>query len=229
MLGRNQAVDKRQQVAHGRHLGQFGFLGKLGYDVQRVELGFEQRQALALARQHHHIARLQRSARYLSGQPLRSLAALEHFARLLLHMAGLGERVAPSRRGVCRRAGCIFVDAWQAQHAPHTGGVRGVGAKAHKIALGLQWRENRVDGVQHGGGIAPGVVAAQAVAVQSFADKVFGLFKHLRFGPPKPINALLGIAHDKHTGRTAGPGVARNPGLQGFPLQRVGVLKFINQ
>ena len=73
------------------------------------------------------------------------------------------------------------------------------------------------------------MVAAQAVALQALADKVFGLFKHLRFGTPKTVNALLGIAHDKHAGRTAGPGVARNPGLQSFPLQRVGVLKFINQ
>ena len=106
--------------------------------MQRVELGFEQRQAFALTRQHHHIARLQRAARQLGSQPLRGLAAFEHFAGVLLHVAGLGERVAPSGRGVCRRAGCIFVDAWQAQHAPHTGGARGMGAKAHKIALRLQ-------------------------------------------------------------------------------------------
>ena len=56
--------------------------------------------------------------------------------------------------------------------------------------------------------------------------------EHLRFSAAKAIDALLGVSHDKHAGRlrpAARTHVAAEPGLQRLPLQRIGVLKFVNQ
>ena len=89
------------------------------------------------------------------------------------------------------------------------------------------------DGVDRGNDqrrIAPGVVARQQVATESFADKSLGCFEDLRFCTAKAVNALLGVAHHEHAGRLATRAcVAAEPGAQCLPLQRVGVLKLVNQ
>ena len=74
------------------------------------------------------------------------------------------------------------------------------------------------------------MVAAEQVAIQPVAHKHFGGLEHLRLGAAKAVNTLFGVAHNEHAGRLApGPGVAAEPGPQRLPLQRVGVLKLVNQ
>ena len=51
----------------------------------------------------------------------------------------------------------------------------------------------------------------------------------MRLGAAEAVNALLGVAYQEHAGRFARAGVARQPCVQCLPLQRVGVLKFVNQ
>jgi hypothetical protein len=57
--------------------------------------------------------------------------------------------------------------------------------------------------------------------------------EHARVGAAKAVDALLGVAHDEDAGRVqpaaAGAGVARQPGVQRLPLQRVGVLELVDQ
>ena len=62
---------------------------------------------------------------------------------------------------------------------------------------------HRVDGGDHRHRIATGVIAAEQVATQTFNDKFLRRQKHLRFCPAKAVNALLRVADQKHTGRTA--------------------------
>ena len=73
------------------------------------------------------------------------------------------------------------------------------------------------------------MVASQQIAVQPLSDKGLRSYKHLRLGAAKAVNALLGIAHNKDTRRTTGATITAEPGIQGLPLQRIGVLKLVDQ
>ena len=59
----------------------------------------------------------------------------------------------------------------------------------------------RVNSGHHLAGIAPRVVATEQVAAQPFAHKRLRRAKHLRLGPAKPVDALLGVADDEHAER----------------------------
>ena len=100
------------------------------------------------------------------------------------------------------------------------------------IAIASHGRtQSRVYRVNHGRRIAPGMVATEQVAAQSVHHKFLRRAKHLRLGTAKAVNALLGVAHQKHAGRTArthGAAIALKPRIQRLPLQRVGVLELVN-
>ena len=172
------------------------------------------------------------------GNPARDLAGFAGAQGFFRHFARGGEAVTPrigTGLGSCfGRAG----DGRQFAHATRqlrTGGVRAkalVTVKLHGVQHG------GVDGGNHPGGVAPGVVAAQQITTQPVAHKSLGRLEHLRLGAAKAVNALLGVAHNEHAGRrgplraaaaTARAGVAAEPRPQCLPLQRVGVLKFVNQ
>ena len=102
-------------------------------------------------------------------------------------------------------------------------------AKTFKAASFCQRRKHRVDQLHHRLRIAARMVATQAVATEFLGNKKFGILKHLRLSTAKAVNALLGVADDKNRGRARSPGITADPGLQRFPLQGVGVLKFIDQ
>ena len=105
-----------------------------------------------------------------------------------------------------------------------------MGAKVHQ-AFELCLRHHRVHSGQYLRRIAPGVVAGQAHTLQRAADKALRGAEYLRLGAAKTVNALLGVAHNEHArpGTAARPRVAVQPGRQSLPLQRVGVLKLVNQ
>ena len=73
------------------------------------------------------------------------------------------------------------------------------------------------------------MVAAQHRAAQFIVHKCDGGLEHLRLGAAEAVNTLLGVAHDEDAGRIPGAAVGRQPGLERLPLQRAGVLEFIDQ
>ena len=73
------------------------------------------------------------------------------------------------------------------------------------------------------------MVATEQVTVQPLLHERLGGIKHFGRGAAEAINALLGVAHDEDAGRIGSAGIALQPGVQRLPLQRIGVLKFINQ
>ena len=101
--------------------------------------------------------------------------------------------------------------------------------KTFKAAVRGQWRKHGIDELQHALRIAACMVAAQASATQLLGNKTLGVLKHLGLSTPKAVNALLGVADNKNRGRARSPGITANPCFQRFPLQGVGVLKFIDQ
>ena len=73
------------------------------------------------------------------------------------------------------------------------------------------------------------MVAAEQIPAQ-FGDKGLRRNEHLRFRPAKTVNALLGITDDEDAWRLpTSSGIAAQPRMQRLPLQRIGVLKFIDQ
>jgi hypothetical protein len=107
-----------------------------------------------------------------------------------------------------------------------------VRAVAVELARRLRRAHDGVDGLQHGGRVAARVVAGQQLAAQALGEALRGA-EHARVGAAKAVDALLGVAHDEDAGRVqpaaAGAGVARQPGVQRLPLQRVGVLELVDQ
>ncbi len=97
------------------------------------------------------------------------------------------------------------------------------------VGVGLARRgHDRVDGVDHRFGIAPGVVAAEQITAQAAHHKSLSGTKHLRLGTAEAVNALFGVAHQEHAGRRTCTRVADEPGVQRLPLQRVGVLELVD-
>ncbi len=97
------------------------------------------------------------------------------------------------------------------------------------VPIGFTRRgHGRVDGVDHGFGVAPGVVATEQIAAQAMHHKSLRGAKHLRLGPAEAVNALFGVTHQEHAGRRARTRVADEPGIQRLPLQRVGVLELVD-
>jgi len=108
----------------------------------------------------------------------------------------------------------------------------GVVTKARRLLLRLGLPHDGVDGGNHALRVAARVVAAQEVTTQAIAHKCLCGDKDLRLGAAKAVDALLGVAHDEHAGcgrAAARARIARQPGMQRLPLQRVGVLKLIDQ
>ena len=76
------------------------------------------------------------------------------------------------------------------------------------------------------------MVATEQIAAQTVAHKGLRRLEHLRLGPAEPVNALLGVTHNEHAGGRAtatGTRVTAQPRQERLPLQRVGVLKLVNQ
>ena len=93
--------------------------------------------------------------------------------------------------------------------------------------LGL--RHHLIDDPHHLRCVAVRVVATEQIALK-LDDECLRGPEHLRLGPAEPIDALLGVADDEQAGSgTARPRIAAQPGIQRLPLQRVGVLEFVDQ
>ena len=151
-------------------------------------------------------------------------------------MAGFGQAVAPGQRvagGAASIARIVVIgDGGQAQQLAWVFRFGGVVAEACGLVLRLGLPHDGVDGGNHALRVAARVVAAQEVTTQAIAHKCLCGDKHLRLGPAKAVDALLGVAHDEHAGRgrpTTRARIARQPRVQRLPLQRVGVLKLIDQ
>ena len=98
-----------------------------------------------------------------------------------------------------------------------------------KFARLLRQQHHLVDQADDDRRIAPRVVATQQITTQAIGHKSLCRLKHLRFCPAKAVNALLGVAHQEHARRVASARIAGQPSAQGLPLQRIRVLKLIDQ
>jgi hypothetical protein len=281
---RDQRVEQRHHVLHCGGVVEVGFFGLHARDVQRAQRFFHEAEAVALLREHQHLAR-RRAAFDLRRHPLRSLGAFAQAQAFLGRVArrrqavapfGLGQRLGLGcalRRGLRRRRqrvlplsatfaasfaaafhtalGTIFGalpgfgavlhvarfgvragrDRRQAQQPARVARLGAVRAKAARVALRLRGLHDLVHHSEHAPRVAPRVVAAEQVAAERRAHKVLRRDEHLRLGAAKAVDALLGVTHDEHAGRrtAARARVARKPGVQRLPLQRVGVLKFVDE
>ena len=101
------------------------------------------------------------------------------------------------------------------------------------IAVGTgSLRHHGVNGFNHLGGVAARVVAGEQIAPKPVPHKRLRCAKNLRLGAPEAVDALLRVADQKHAGRTGRAhrsAIALQPRRQRLPLQRVGVLKLVDQ
>ena len=198
-----------------------------------------QAQRLALAAEHEDVGRRDGTSRHQRMDRLRDPR------RLLLaqHLVGF---VARGRQAVApqRGFGCFAAHrtrrTWHArQHedaglrvARQLGRVR---TEAAELAGALRLLEHRVDRLEQLGRVAAGVVARQHGAAERVDDEALRSLEHARLGAAKTVDALFRIADDEQprrplpAGATTGTGIGREPGVQRMPLQRAGVLKFVDQ
>ena len=73
------------------------------------------------------------------------------------------------------------------------------------------------------------MIALQQFAAESLDNEFFCRAEDLRLGAAKAINALFGITDDENAGCIAGAAVAAKPCVKGLPLQRIGILKLVDQ
>jgi hypothetical protein len=102
---RDQRVDQRQHVLRDGQIAQVLRLGLLAGDAQVAQLGLQLAQRLALAAQHHDLAR-GRAGRHLRGDPARGLARLQRALVLLGSTRGVARlsRQASGSSSGSRRA-----------------------------------------------------------------------------------------------------------------------------
>ena len=235
-----QRVQQREQVPHVRRVEQRHVLRRRMRDAQALEHLRQHPQPFALARQHEHVAGLhlavpqQRRDAGGDAPGLRFAPMQFRLAPRLGQARAPGVRVARGRGGflVVRLVARDEVDAVQRIAAARLGGV---GPEAGVLLRQAGLLEHRVHRRQHWRRVAPRVVAGQQHAVQAFADEVPRRGEDARFGASEAVDALLGIAHDEHRGRPLSAGAAtgaditRQPRVQRVPLQRAGVLEFVDQ
>ena len=101
--------------------------------------------------------------------------------------------------------------------------------KTFKLTGLLRGSKGAVHAVQHRRGVAPCVVATQNRSTQLLLHEGNSSLEHLRLSAAEAVNALLGVAHDENPGRIARAAVGRQPAFERLPLQRAGVLEFIDQ
>ncbi len=250
VLRRHQHVQQGHHVLHFAAIDQIGLFANLSGYVQRAQFVLQGQQSSPFARQHHDVGGLQASARSLrcrTGKLLRNpgggLARLQRaqgFFRLFTRGAeavapfGCGRPIRPIRcivriALVARRAGRPRYGR-QFAHGPHFGGTGGVSAKTLVTVRLARISHHCVHGGNHLAGVAPGVVTVEQIPPQAIAHKSLCRLEHLRFSAAEPVNALLGVPHDEDAGRRGtSTGITTEPRAQRLPLQRIGVLKLVDQ
>ena len=203
MLRRDQHIEQRHDVEHFAAVDQLGFLANLASNLQRPKLVLQWHESGALARQHHNVRRFQ-TAGDLRGNPGSGLARFDTAQGFFGQFARRSEAVAPAFQSSCSGS-VIYSARYLRQPDDSAGCIRAAGmrAKAVVAVIGLGLQHHTVDSRNHGHTVAARVVAGQQVAAQAIAHKSLRCNKHLRLGTPKAVNALLGVADDKHTGRPA--------------------------
>ena len=120
----------------------------------------------------------------------------------------------------------------QRHHVAGLLALGGVLAEVAAVLPGLHGGEHgAVERVHHGGRTAARVITTEQGARETLHHKSLRGLEHLGLGAAKAVDGLFGIAHQKHARRfaRAGAGIGREPAVQRLPLQRVGVLEFVDQ
>ena len=217
---------------HFRQINQRSFLRNLTGNAQISQRIAHARQAIALSSEHHDVLALQPVCN-LRRHPARRHLAFHIGCMLFRVIAWRIKRIAPDQF----TAGLLALGRWCQRQPDYAALLRALSRVTAKFIRQFsgRFRHHRVNHLHHALRIAPRVVAREQRALQAIAHKARSRFKHLRLGAAKAINTLLGIAHDEHAraistlSATARAHIAREPGLQRLPLQRIRVLKLINQ
>ena len=98
--------------------------------------------------------------------------------------------------------------------------------KADKSRL---FDEQRIDHIDHGRRISPGVIIRQTHRVEAIRQPLGRMVENTVVGTAKAIDGLLRIAHQKNRRPIRVRLVGRQPGQQNAPLHRVGVLELVEQ
>jgi len=144
------------------------------------------------------------------------------------------QAVAPTLDGLglARR---LLAHGGQDPDAGGLGRLGGVQAKSWESALFMRLSHHAVEGVDHPGCVAAGVVAGEQGAIKGLDHEALRRLEYPWVSAPEAVDALLGVAHQKDLDRLAPAqaparaGVSRQPRLQGLPLQRAGVLELVHQ
>ena len=166
-------------------------------------------------------------------QPLRGLAAFLRFAGFFFGVTRFGQRITP----IIHADFCRFLslgtrgaeNAGQGINRAVGLGFGAVGAETFKRFFVLRLLHHLIHPIHDGGRIAACVVAVEQIALQTRLHKRLRGFEHLRFSTAETVNALLGVAHKEHANRLASARITRQPRIERLPLQRIGILKFVNQ
>ena len=89
--------------------------------------------------------------------------------------------------------------------------------------------EHRVDRRDNRRRQSPRHVGGEARGVEMRAQKIRRRVEHPRLAAAEAVDRLLGVAHHEHRHRAVGAARFKQPGRKRLPLQRVGVLEFVEQ
>ena len=148
------------------------------------------------------------------------------------------QRVAPGRHRA--RIGPTYstvarVARQRLDRAVRRSDFRRMRTKAFEFALRNGGAEDSIDRADDAGRVPTRVIAGEDAALEAVADEARRGFEDARLGAAEAVDALLRIADDEDAGRrpaaraAARAGVAREPGVQGVPLQRARVLELVDE
>ena len=208
-------------------IGQLAFFSYQRRQAVGGQMAVQLCQAHTLAGQHHKAAWLLVLCVDLFGQPNGQGFAFGSLGFAFFQFAGGAQAVAPllGSSGVC--FGFFWAAKKLCQNLPSLLAFGAVGAKTGHASTA----QHTIDGIHHRAGVAPRVVAAEQCATQVLHQGL-RVDKDPWLGIAKAVNALFGVAHDeqaRHVGAAARTRIIAQPFFQNLPLQRAGVLKFINQ
>ena len=224
VVRRNEHIEQRHQILYRRRLRQIEFFRLLAGDAARQQSVVQPAQALASARQHHHLLGPQTPCPHLGGDPVgRLLGFARRVGVFQLHARG-DEAVAPL--GFVSFALAIAIATVVATAAGWPPGfARYLGQHQHRARLGAfgavgavvrlpqravfasvhRGQHGAVERLHHTHRTAARVVATEQHARQTIDHKALRGLEHLRLGAAKAVDRLLGVAHQKHAGCLARP------------------------
>ena len=183
----------------------------------------------ALLDQQHHVGPAHRFSGLRAQRVLRVQDRLRHRmpfvapARIFVFVARCGERVA-DHHGIVRN-GFFTGNAPDQRQTPDQAGLCGQRGLRPEDRIRREAGIQRIDDCRR---IASGLIGAQQRRALRRQMRAGGL-EHARLGAAEAVNRLLGVADDEDAGLAVVVAIGIQPALHDVPLQRIGVLEFVQQ